>query len=278
MNDTLVIYKVGTGCITDENNNLSHKSIRNITDYLLKTKKTADTLLISSGAVAAGKEVLPQCEDQQTLAAVGQPRLVHAYNQYLPDIHLAQVLLSLGEFKGNQGKKDKHKHNDKAYVPGHIVEMLSDPKLLVTINENDNLSLYGLTFSDNDELATLLASYLKPYYKKVVIVFMTKTAGVLDENNKTIKELTYNEFPENVIENDKSFVGRGGMHSKVKNAFRCASYGVDTYIASGFKKLEGAPLTCIRNSATYVAANDSPKSDLPKLLKEILTEANKRMK
>ncbi len=277
MNKELVIYKVGTGCITDKQGRLNATAIRNISNYLIESKWTSDVLLVSSGAVAAGKERLPQCKDQQTLSSVGQSRLMQAYGKNLPDMEVAQVLLNLEDFKVNQGKTHKHKHSDKSYVPGHIVELLSDPQILPIVNENDNLSLYGLQFSDNDELATLLAAYLKPYYQKVTIVFLTSTAGVLNENKESISELSLNQYPANVKENDKTSVGRGGMYSKVKNAFRCASYGVDTYISAVTAKITTTPLTEAALNGTYVTGSTSPKNDCAQLLQEILDEADQRM-
>ncbi len=279
MKQELVIYKIGTGCISD-GAQLNYTAIAQIIDYVKSSRSsTTDVLLVSSGAVAAGKELCLNCKDEQILAAVGQSRLMQAYSGLLPHLQVAQVLLNINDFQQNHEKVGKHK-KDKPYVPGHIVELLQEESILPIINENDNLSLYGLKFSDNDELATLLATYLKPYYKKLSLVFMTKTSGVLDANGNRIEQLDGKTFPNHIIENTKSSQGRGGMFSKVKNAYRCAAYGVDAYITNGqIAKGDVPALKAVALNGTSIPALDEPLTDVTTtdLLKTIIEEANKRM-
>ena len=82
----LVVVKLGTGILTDRRNRLASKRIKQIVGQVERVRKSGhEVALVSSGAVAAGMEVLgyqkrpARLEELQACAAVGQSRLMAVY-------------------------------------------------------------------------------------------------------------------------------------------------------------------------------------------------------
>jgi glutamate 5-kinase len=94
--------------------------------------------------------------------------------------------------------------------------------IIPVVNENDVVSNYELQFSDNDELATLLAVSLNAN----ALLFCTSAGGYKDGNGAVIP------FVENIddvirfLRDDKSTHGTGGMSSKLTFTKLATSLGI----------------------------------------------------
>ena len=97
--------------------------------------KGAEVLLVTSGAIAAGREVAPDISDEQSiaasqmLAAIGQSRLMHAYQEIFSrqNITVAQALLTASNVNDEFGYRN---------VRNTLVGLL-ERKILPIVNEND---------------------------------------------------------------------------------------------------------------------------------------------
>ena len=98
-----IIVKIGTTLLTDRNNNLNTEVINLLAKQIDSLRSDGlQIILVSSGAVAAGRQVLKKQEEKnpiairQVLAATGQIQLMNQYGaifkQY--DIPIAQALLT----------------------------------------------------------------------------------------------------------------------------------------------------------------------------------------
>lgn len=110
-----------------------------------------DVILVSSGSIALGREVLNlrsidlPLEQSQAAAAVGQIRLARAYEEALAPHGLttAQVLVTL------EDSADRRRYlNTRA-----TMETLLSLGVIPIVNENDTIATDEIRYGDNDRLA-----------------------------------------------------------------------------------------------------------------------------
>ena len=155
-----VVVKVGSAVLTDENG-LNQKVMDNLAkeiSFLLKSGK--EVILVSSGAVAAGKKKLGLQADRQLglkekqgAAAIGQSSLMRSYEDIFDSLgyKVAQVLLT---------HDDLSNRNRYLNVRNTILTLL-DWNIIPIINENDTVSVEELRFGDNDTLGALITNLIE---------------------------------------------------------------------------------------------------------------------
>src|SRR5690606_13786241 len=99
---------------------------------------------------------------------------------------------------------------------------------LPIINENDAVSTDELRFSDNDQLAAMVA----PLVEADALILLTNVDGVLNEQGQRISVLLHPE--EFIDQGSKDGLGRGGMSSKLDAAHKARHSGAAVVIASAF--------------------------------------------
>jgi glutamate 5-kinase len=112
-------------------------------------------VVVSSGAIALGRRALGlgegilRLEQAQAAAAVGQTRLVHAWEEALKPHGLmtAQVLVTLADTQ-----------NRRRYLNGRsTMEALLGHGIVPVVNENDTVATDEIRYGDNDRLAARVA-------------------------------------------------------------------------------------------------------------------------
>ena len=112
-------------------------------------------VLVSSGAIALGRRALGlsegvlRLEQAQAAAAVGQTRLVHAWEEALKPhgLKTAQVLMTLDDTQ-----------NRRRYLNGRsTLETLLGLGVVPVVNENDTVATDEIRYGDNDRLAARVA-------------------------------------------------------------------------------------------------------------------------
>lgn len=229
-----IAIKVGSNVITQPDGSLNDgRILRLVEDVAILYKQGIEVVLISSGAVAAGRsEVSPSKKTdiiaaKQIWAAIGQVKLMSSY-QFLfgkYGIHAGQLLATKESFRDR-----RHYLNMKTCISAML-----DNRVLPIVNENDTISINELMFTDNDELSGLISSMMD--CKSLII--LTNVDGVYNGapgNNGTELISTIYEESEDLdkyISTVKSGFGRGGMVTKCNIARKIASHGVDVFIANG---------------------------------------------
>ncbi|MEK7143443.1 MAG: glutamate 5-kinase [Patescibacteria group bacterium] len=229
-----VIIKIGSGVISKEGQ-FDAQAGEHIVEQIVSLNKTGvEIVLITSGAVATGRGILKLSDkiesivQKQVFASVGQVKLMSFYADIFGKrgYICAQVLVTKEDFRDRQ-----HYLNMK-----NCFENLLQGNVVPVVNENDVIAITELIFTDNDELAGLIASQLNAD----AVIILTSVDGVLDGNpndpkSQVIAEIdfTKNSSFEKYITNDKSVSGRGGMHTKFGIAKKLAAQGITTHIASG---------------------------------------------
>jgi len=231
-----IVIKIGTSVLTSEAGLLNHEVIAKIVAQIVHLKKKGSTVvLITSGAVGAGKTIIDASKitdkviRRQILASVGQIPLMNIYiNFFQPHAcTCAQVLATKEDFRDRT-----HYLNMK-----NCFDALLHENIIPIINENDVISIDELMFSDNDELAGLVASMINAD----ALIILTNVDGLLngDPSNKNSRVIPSVNFAtmdiEKFIMPTVSSSGRGGMRTKCDVAKKMSSLGITTHIINGAK-------------------------------------------
>ena len=230
MKDLLVI-KIGSAVLTTQKGDLSFRRIHQLVSDLAKLQPKHRLVLVSSGAIAAGHQSLGLNQkslsvvEQRAAAAVGNRLLGDAYARAgkKHGLTIAQVLCERSHFADRE----------KFLSLRGTLEVLWKKGAIPIFNENDVISDIEIRFSDNDELAALLAGTLGA--KKLLLG--TKAEGLLDRSKKLVKQIDHfsAEIFDLVQDPWNSSQGRGGMASKLRAARIATQLGVTTMIFSAMQ-------------------------------------------
>jgi len=229
-----VVAKIGTASITDDRGMIDRGAIAKLADEVAGLRADGhEVVIVSSGAVAAGVAAVgltrrpTDMETLQALSAVGQSRLVEAYNVELGRHGLvgAQVLLDPHDFVDRTQYLHARRTLDRLLALGCVP----------VANENDAIANDELRYGDNDRLAALLAHSINAD----VLVLLTDMDGVFTADPRRDPSAALVPFvaaddPLLSITADAaggSGRGSGGMASKL-TAARIASWsGIRSVIA-----------------------------------------------
>jgi len=236
-----LVIKIGTAALGAGNGLPDAALLGGIVAEIATLKRAGhQVLLVSSGAVGTGRALvktnkpLKNCKgvtEKQILASLGQARLVTIYQDLLSPHGLlaSQILLTKQDFRSS-------KHHD--YMATLFAALQKQPHILPIINENDSVTIDELVsvenFTDNDELAGMLASMVKADR----LIILSHIAGVYDRNpdDKNALIISLIDWKKNKnlpkATQGKSQAGRGGMQSKLAVAQKMAALGITTHIAS----------------------------------------------
>jgi glutamate 5-kinase len=232
-----ITVKIGSNVLAKADGTLNVSRIAHLVDQIAFLRKNGvEVVLVSSGAVAAGRAVLEKVKkadavsQRQLWAALGQVKLITRYSDFFSEHGLvcAQVLTTKENFSSR----------------GHYLNMkncfgtLLENGVIPIVNENDTISVTELMFTDNDELSGLIASMVN----SEALVLLSNVDGVYnshpkEKNARLIREITWKDKePENAISSDHSDFGRGGMLTKFKIARKVAGDGIGVHVANGTKE------------------------------------------
>lgn len=222
-----IVVKIGTNALTREDGSLNIEVMTSLVAQLAELRKEHDVLLVTSGAMGAGRSILKkelqydEVTSRQLFAVVGQVKLMEIYSKLFAEhgLIVAQMLATREDFENRT-----HALNTK-----NCIEALFREKIVPVMNENDFVCIEELMFTDNDELAGIVSKML---FADVLII-LSNIDGVYDEQGVVVKEFGYDEeMPKNVVSSSKSAFGKGGMQSKFRVAQNIAGHGTDVYIAN----------------------------------------------
>ena len=230
-----VVVKVGTNVLTNKDNRILGPVLRELVRQIaVLYERDVMVVLVSSGSAIAGKEVLGDMNitdksiRRQVYSAVGQPRMMRHYYSLFHDygMRCAQVLATKRDF-------DPGKHRENMI---NCYEGLLSEGIVPIANEDDAVSITMSMFSDNDELASLVAELIDADR----LIILSDPEGLYtghpdDEDSIRIKEVSFNQNVEQYVKasGKKEGEGRGGMASKLRIAKGTAQKNIPTYIANG---------------------------------------------
>lgn len=229
-----MVVKVGTNVLTQADGLIDAQAIELLVAQIAAAKsKGLAVILVSSGAVGAGRSILQvpeelgKVERRQVFAAVGQAYLMELYRKHFADhgLFCAQVLATKEDFRDRA-----HYLNMRS-----CFQALLRDNIVPVVNENDVVAVTELMFTDNDELAALVAAMIGAD----TLLILSSVDGVLDgppsaPESKVISEVRPgDQHALSFVSDVRSSFGRGGMQTKFRMAQRAAQVGIHTYIANG---------------------------------------------
>jgi glutamate 5-kinase len=230
-----IVIKVGSRVITGADNGLDLQVIGRLAAEVAALRgKGREVVIVSSGAVAAGRKELgisgrPRTIPQkQAAAAVGQFRLMHAYEEAFSGHNhkVGQILLTSDDLADRQRFL-----NARA-----TLDTLLDCGIIPIINENDTVVVEEIKFGDNDNLSALVTNLAEAH----LLVIMTDIEGLYDKDPRAhtdarliplVRSIT--RELEEAAGGSGSSVGTGGMATKLAAARKVGKSGVPAIIVDG---------------------------------------------
>ena len=227
------VLKVGSSLLAADGGGLTPRFALGLAQFVsANVQQGREVVIVSSGAVAAGRAVLPRHVEsdaalaaRQALAALGQAQLVALWQRFF-ERPVAQVLLTHDDLR-----------NRRRYLNARATlnELLALGTLPV-INENDTVSVDELKLGDNDNLAAIVAALVDAD----VLFIATDIDGLYTADPRRhpdaqpLDEVT--ELSDAVMAmagGSGSVVGTGGMRTKLEAARRAGAAGIDTVLFNG---------------------------------------------
>ncbi len=232
-----MVIKIGSNVLTRENGLPDLDRMADLSGEIASLKKEGrQIIVVSSGAVAAGKGLVrvsgkhDEVSKRQLLASVGQVQLINIYSNLFQSHGLvcSQVLVTKDDFR------DRLHYRNML----NCFEILLHHDIIPVVNENDVISITELMFTDNDELAGLIASMVNAD----ALIILTNVDGLFtgdpgDLNSSIIEEVdpSVRDFS-SFVTTRKSNFGRGGMLTKCHMASKIAQLGIAVHIANGTRE------------------------------------------
>jgi glutamate 5-kinase len=232
-----IVAKFGTGLLTSGTDHLDLQIMASLVEQTARLHRQSNELvLISSGAIASGKQKLRRLPDRKTtpfkqvLASVGQSHLMYVYEQLFGryDIAVAQALLTKEDICDRSGYLNAR----------NTLLALIELGIVCIVNENDVVAvdeIEELKFGDNDNLSAMVANLVDAD----LLVMLTDIGGLYtaDPHCNPRAELICRVDNIDEIEclaaGTAGRQGTGGMTTKIEAARLATSSGVDVVIADG---------------------------------------------
>jgi glutamate 5-kinase len=236
-----VVVKVGTRVLTHDDGTLNHEQVTALADQLVQlSNDKRSVVLVSSGAVGSGIGRLRLSQRPtdlahlQAVAAVGQSRLIEAYNRAFEvhGRHAAQILLTADDLN------DRSRYLN---VRNTLLALFQYGAIPV-VNENDSVRVDELqrNVGDNDRLAAMVTNLLRA----PLLILLSDVEGLYDRHPadpaaQLIPVVT--QFDGALREFNRQASGpagpnnlsRGGMASKLEAARLATTAGESVVIANG---------------------------------------------
>lgn len=226
-----IVIKVGSSTLTQGTQTLSRRYMLGLVQQIAYLKSQGVQLvLVSSGAIATGRELLNSTKVNQVLpskqafASIGQVKLMQTWWELfsLLDLQVGQVLLTKDDFSISKCDLTRNTFN---CLLQHIIPI---------VNENDTLATKETRIGDNDNLAALVANLIEAD----TVILLTDQEGLYTADprfNPNAKLIPIVKCIDETIfafaAGSSTSVGTGGMATKIEAAQMASRAGIRTIIA-----------------------------------------------
>jgi glutamate 5-kinase len=248
-----IVVKAGTSVLTEAPSHqaLDLRVMGSIAAQIASLhQQSVEVLLVTSGAIAAGRDALGREADKQdvvsrqVLAAVGQIRLMGVYQELFAShgLQVAQTLLTAGDLSQRQSYLNVR----------NTLRGLLDLGVVPILNENDVVAVdeIGEVFGDNDRLSALVATLVDAD----LLLVLTDTEGLYTTDPRVDPEAQLIPLVDRVDSSTEAAAGkhrnpwaRGGMPTKIEAARLVTVSGIAMVICRG--KAPDAVLRASRGEA-----------------------------
>lgn len=253
-----IVIKIGSSSITHEKTgeiNLGkiEKLVRQIADLKGEGR---EVVLVSSGAIAAGRHTFKQDERPSTLAkkqafaAVGQAKLMMIYQRIFAEYNIiaSQILMTKSTITDSEARVNAH---------NTFLELLNLGSVPI-VNENDTIATDEIKVGDNDTLSAIVASLVDAD----LLILLSDIDGLYTDDPRKNTEAKFIEEVEQIDDkilalgkDTSSNVGTGGMNTKLHAAIISTYSGADMLIANASRLENIADIIAGKNVGTLFKAN-----------------------
>lgn len=229
-----IVIKIGTSILKTRGESFSAQEHARICGEIYALiKKGRQPVLVSSGAIALGmkscgfKKRPKEMAELQACAAIGQGKLMHAYESFFAKkkIHTAQLLLT------RDGLEDRKRF----LCARNTLEALLKRNILPIVNENDTIAVEEIAFGDNDILSVHVAHLVGAD----LLINLSDAEGFLLKDGTRVREVSSEDEIDNKLLMHLSEKKReetvGGMAAKLKAARVAMRLGIPFMIVNGHK-------------------------------------------
>ncbi|MGE5537686.1 MAG: glutamate 5-kinase [Gemmatimonas sp.] len=258
-----LVIKVGSALLADDKTGAVRSAwLRALAaDVAEARKRGQDVVLVSSGAIAVGRQHLGlrpgklRLEEKQAAAATGQIRLAHAYQEALARHHItvAQVLLTLDDIE------DRRRYLNGRSTIAQLLKLGAVP----VINENDTVATNEIRFGDNDRLAARVAAMIGAD----TLILLSTIDGLYTADPNLDPEAEFIPEVSAITPRIAKMAGEalpgyssGGMVTKLAAANIAMSAGCRMAIADGRREHALAALMAGQSRATWFLPASEPRS------------------
>jgi len=237
-NKKRIVVKVGSSTLTHKDTgNLNYSQLEKLVRAISDLKSSGkEVILVSSGAVACGREALKigtrpkTMPEKQACAAVGQCKLMVNYHKLFAEYGQISSQVLMTKYNINQEKSYENLKNT-------FQELLKYGSIPI-VNENDAIATDEIEFGENDTLSAMVAAITKAD----LLVLLTDIDGLYTDDPFQNEEAKRIDIVTNCVAKEvrkmaqKSSdrdVGTGGMYTKVLAANIINPIGIDMLISSG---------------------------------------------
>ena len=224
----------------------------------LLREQGAEVMLVTSGAIAVGREALgrhgPVSRDirsRQVAAAVGQSKLMHIYQEQFAahGVTVAQALLTIGDLSNRQSYLNVR----------NTLQGLLELGVVPLLNENDVVAVdeIGAVFGDNDRLSALVANLVDAD----LLLILTDIDGLYTADPRVDSSATLIPRVERIDQRIEAMAGRhlqpwarGGMPTKLEAARLVTTSGIPMIMAHGRDDGVAIRAVCGEPVGTYFQA------------------------
>lgn len=231
-----IVIKLGTSTLTEGSNHLSlPRMVDLVRQMSVLREQTHEVILVSSGAIAAGRQALdfPQLPKsipaKQMLAAVGQSKLMDTWGDLFTiyGIPVGQVLLT---------REDLNARSRYLNARNTLLAMLRQG-IIPIINENDTVATEEIRVGDNDNLSALVSNLVAAD----LLLLLTDQDGLYTadpRSNPDARLIPLIDTPQIDLAIWESAggggrLGTGGMQTKLQAADLARRSGAAVVIARG---------------------------------------------
>jgi glutamate 5-kinase len=229
-----------------------------------------DVILVSSGAIAAGRNAVHlkphrsgcaamTMAEKQACAAIGQARLMMTYQKLFGEYNqtTAQILMTKNTIVDTMNRTN---------ATNTFTELM-DMGAIPVVNENDTIATYEIEIGDNDTLSAIVAAMVNAD----LLVLLSDIDGLYSDDPRTNPDAVFihqvDELTEEYMDMGKastgSNVGTGGMNTKMIAAQIATRSGADMVICNSNDLTNLHRIVEGEEIGTIFAAHPDDSFDLP---------------
>lgn len=230
-----IVVKLGTSVLTSGTAKLDRAHMVELVRQCAQLYKQGhDIIVVTSGAIAAGREHLgapelaPTMANKQMLAAVGQSQLIFTWQSLfnIYGLNVGQMLLTRADLDDRE----------RFLNARDTMRALLDNRIVPIINENDAVAITEIKVGDNDNLSALAAILANAD----TLILLTDQQGLFTADPRHNPDAKLIEVVDVIDDKLRQLaggsvggLGTGGMATKLQAAEIACRSGIDVVIAAG---------------------------------------------